>query len=210
MKALIKGALVVATLVVPAVSMAFGFSGIVLSEKYKEKVIATTSGFVETPSGSFKGSAAFNISDSLMLALDENSTFSLTLGDFEFEQALGQDPNYVKGKTSATLQTAIVTSSGTLIIVKTKLNWSSGILFAKFKGITPFAASPVAASLVGTSVGSKSKDIVATVDIDAGSDHTGLATHSLEMDGALTRKTKNVDGIDYELDKINLLGVLFT
>jgi hypothetical protein len=204
MTKLIKGALIAGLFTVPMAGACIS-SGISMLEKYKEKVICTDT-CAETPSGSFKGYAVVSLTDEFMSAIDTGSTISLRVGDWEFEKKLGDDPNYSKGRTSAILQDAVVTSSGTVIIVKVKLNWSFGVLFVKFKGLTPFQASPVAASLVGTSVGSKSVDVVAEVFLRNGDDYRGFATHGLEMNGGLTRKTKEVNGVLYDLDKITLLG----
>lgn len=206
MKTVTRLLLVAVSMIIPALSMAVGISnGLGVSEKYKEKVLCTDV-CAETPSGSFKGFGIVNLTDSFMLSLDKQSTFSLKVGNFTFTKRLGEDPNYGVGKTSAKLRDIIVTSSGTLVTVKVKLNWSFGILFASFNGTTPFAASPAAAGLVGTSVGSKAVQVPVEVSLATNSASKGFNTTDFEMDGALSRKTKNVNGIDYELDKIALIG----
>jgi hypothetical protein len=193
--------------ILAATACSWATGDLIMSEKLKEKVACTDTGCSETQSGQFRGFAFVQIGNALIDSLDKQSTFTLTVGDFDFVRTLGDDPNYDTGETAATFQDVVQTTSGTLVFLKVKLNWSDGdLLRVKIKGITPYAASPVAADLVGTSQGFKSKDVAAEVSLASSTRSRGISTSSMPFHGFLWRRTKNVNGTDYDLDRIYLLG----
>jgi hypothetical protein len=184
------------------------FDAVFMTEQLKEKVVCTDTGCTEVETGKFDATAYVSLSDSFISDLDEQSTLTVILGDFVFSAHLGDDPNYDKGDTQALFQTVVSTTSGTLIVQRVKANWSNGTLRVKVKGVLPFADSPVAESLIGTSTGAKDVDAPIVVEIDTASDSKSVARQSAPFFAVVRRKTKTVDNVPYELVNIKVSGLL--
>ncbi|MGI8908567.1 MAG: hypothetical protein ACR2IE_18990 [Candidatus Sumerlaeaceae bacterium] len=182
---------------------ASAFDGFFVTEKLKEKIVCDPT-CTENQRGKFQGFATFGLSDSFILSLDEQSSLTVQIGDFNFSAPLGDDPNYQAGDTSVQLRNVVLISNGSLVVLTVKASWSDGNFRLRIKGITPYTASPVAASLIGTSTGIKNVDVPMAVTLN----FAGISSVSAPWSGVLTRKTVNVNSVDYELDKISLAGVL--
>src|SRR3954465_12861001 len=94
---------------------ASAFDAVFTSEDLKEKLVCTDVECTEVETGKFDVTAYVDLSDSFISNLDEQSTLSVTIGNFVFAAHLGDDPNYDKGDTQALFQTVVTTTSGTLI-----------------------------------------------------------------------------------------------
>lgn len=177
-----------------------------LSEKLQEKVVCPGGACGKTYSGSFqiKYDAAPYDADAIS-HLNSATTFTLQVGNFHFEDTIGSDPNFQDGDTKALLVPLIKVPSGSATPVKIKLSWKSARVKIQVKGLTPGATSPIAATQLGNTPG----DIAPSAEMKFNfTDHTGGFgfLNNVPIPGTLTRKAKNVNGTDYQLDKIKVAG----
>lgn len=176
-------------------------------EKLREQLRCNETSCTEVLRGHFKGASRSLISPSLGSIIDENTTVIIHVGDFHFEQRLGDDPRYEYGDTRARFRDFRITPSGAVAAVKVLLDWEDGMLKVRFKGILPYAESPLALDLVGTAPGEKFVTDRWEVTLRNPEGSSSYFSWGQHFRGVLIRHAVTRLDTVYELDRIFMGGM---
>lgn len=181
-----------------------------VKERLKEKLVCTTGCTEEQTGGIQMKLLAGEFSPTVLNGLNADSDVFVNIGTYSFTGKLGDDPHYQPGDTQATLTNVNMTpSGGTRIIARVKVSWKNGFVTAQVKTLRPPTNSAAASDLVGSTPGPVSTAADVYVQLNSSTGTVYISYLDVRLDGKLTRKTKNVNGTNYDLDSISIAGTQF-
>ena len=175
-----------------------------VKETLQEKVICDPA-CTEIQSGKFQSKMQTTVAPETVANFDENTTFTVSLGSFTVSHILNHDTQYVPGATSARFRQHHTDTHGISYWLDIRLSWKAGKIKLLVKADTPAFGSPIAWQFVGSAVGPISSTAPMRFTLlDPGDLDLTVALTPALVEGKLTRTSKNVNGSDYELDKITV------
>lgn len=160
---------------------------------------------------SFTGAFTFQfrrpIDPNRAASFDADTEFVVRVHDFLIVRRLGDDPNYAPGDESAEFENFDMGGKKSLSM---KIGWKKSELTVTIKGKTPEEESPQAENLRDAPVaGHFAQAIDMLIRINQNSVNVWEVNYEdTEMSAVVKRKTKTLQGLPYNIDKITVKGSL--
>lgn len=185
-----------------ALTPATGFApALTVSDSYAQTLKTTTGGPEVVTTGTTKVSITANITGIVLANIDENTEFSISVGDLSVAGALGDAPGYVKGKTTAFIPFNTNDNGTPKGTNGVKLTWTATRLTVAITRSLADMTDPgsiLAASMAGQ-VDPKVRD---TVEASLVFGPASAATRPVFMQGTAAVKTQS----EVELNSVTLTG----